>query len=103
MEWPGRGIEAPRNVLLTWKRLSPGDISTLLAALKSLEAHIGTMEGSANFVMWTNLERLGWARRVRLPIPAPGASDAPAFFVLTATGRDRLPAFLDHYDLRPGA
>jgi hypothetical protein len=103
MERREREIEATRKVLLNWKRLSPGDISILLAALKTPEAQALTIEGSANFVMWTNLERLGWARRVKPVIPALLATSHPAFFVLTAMGRDRLPAFLEHYDLRPGA
>jgi hypothetical protein len=97
-----REIEAIRKLLLNWKRLSPGDISILYATLDKPDAMAATMEGSANFVLWTNLDRLGWSRRVRLPLPSLGVNEQPAFFVLTGRGRERLPAFLEHYELKPG-
>jgi len=102
MQTAEREREAIRKLLLDWKRLSPGDISILHMVLGKPDAMATTMEGSANFVLWTNLERLGWARRVRLPLPTLPPNGQPATFLLTATGRQRLPAFLDHYQLKPG-
>lgn len=93
---------ATREILMNWADMSPGDISILQSAVGTKNAGLCTTVGTANFLIWENLERLGWAKRFSSPIAPPGIADRAAFFLLTPTGHERVPAFLEYYNLRLG-
>lgn len=100
--WSDAELEAIRNLLLIWTRLSPGDISIIQVALKQAGAFAATVEGCAHCHFWENLVRLGWAKREAPPADLPDMIPRPAFFTLTAKGRDLLPSFFAQFKLRPG-
>jgi hypothetical protein len=95
-------LQAIRNLLFFWCRLSPGDVSVIQAALKTPGAFVNTVEGCPHFNFWANLCRLGWAERTAPPPGLPDMEPRPAFFTLTAAGQDRVPAFLAQFSLRYG-
>lgn len=96
------GTAAIKSILGNWARLSAGDISILTAALRDPNAQIVTSEGSANFRLWADFGRLRWAERVDPFLPDVDIAPRPAFFALTPDGREWVPKFLAHYDLKQG-
>lgn len=100
--WSKPQLDAARDLLLIWGKLSPGDVSIIQLSLKTPDSFAGTVEGTAHFTFWDNLVRLAWAEP-RVPAPdMPEMEPRPAFFALTPEGRELLPDFMRHYDLREG-
>jgi hypothetical protein len=95
-------IECIRSILFNWAELSAGDISTIGAVLNDPGARVVTVEGSAHFRFWAELERLGWAARVHLPLPKVDGTPRATCFAITPSGVERVPALMERYDLKPG-
>lgn len=100
--WTQEQLDAARDLLLIWGRLSPGDISVIQAALARQGSFAATVEGCAHCDFRERLVCLGWAERTDPAPNLPEMEPKPAFFVLTPMGRDLLPDFMRHYDLREG-
>ena len=100
--WTREQLDAARDLLLIWGRLSPGDISVIQAALRTSESFAGTVEGTAHFDFWDRLVRLGWAERRTPAAGLPDITPRPAFFAPTPQGRELLPDFMRHYDMCEG-
>jgi hypothetical protein len=100
--WTRAQLDAARDLLLIWGRLSPGDISVIQAALARQGSFAATVEGCAHCDFWERLVCLGWAARTDPAPNLPEMEPKPAFFVLTPMGRKLLPDFMRHYDLREG-
>jgi len=100
--WTQAQLDAARDLLLIWGRLSPGDISVIQVALAQQGSFAATVEGCAHCEFWESLVRLGWAERTDPARDLPEMTPKPAFFALTPRGRQLLPDFMRHYDLREG-
>lgn len=101
--WSDEHLQAIRNLLFFWCRLSPGDVSVIQAALTTPPGTVvNTVEGCPHFNFWVNLCRLDWAARTEPPPGLPDMVPRPACFTLTVIGQDRVPAFLAQFNLRYG-
>ncbi|MDW3208163.1 MAG: hypothetical protein R8L07_21730 [Alphaproteobacteria bacterium] len=74
-----------------WQALTPGDQATLPQALRSGDAVLMTVDGSANHAFWSELAARGWLRPVEPPAGLPPETRT---FAITPEGRRPLARFL---------
>ena len=75
--------------------LSAGDISVVQACLQVSDGQMMTVSGRKNDIIWSEMEKLGWMRQVKIDHPVLGN---PALgqkaFSITARGREGIPRLL---------
>jgi hypothetical protein len=78
-----------RELLQLIRLLKPPDMSVLQVAIDVPGSQIATVKNSANDVLWTKMEKSGFARQVPLEIEIPPdlKSFRPKSFTLTDEGR----------------
>ena len=79
--------------------LSAGDRSVLVAALKTPDSQMMTIEGSANDAFWSALERMGLMQHHPLPLDMArsleGTGVKPKMFSVTEKGQAQIPELFE--------
>ena len=68
------------SLLARMRSMTASDISVLQASLQSSDSSMATSPGSANDLLWSAMEKLGWMRRHEEIFPLSGGT---AFNLLT--------------------
>lgn len=80
-------------------RLSAGDRSVLVAALQRPDSQMMTIEGSANDVFWSALERMGLMQQHPVPKEMAdklaGTGVKPKIFSVTDKGTTEIPTLVE--------
>jgi hypothetical protein len=87
---------AEQEVILLLRSMKPSDMSILEAALHTPDSQIATVRNSANDVLWSKLEQLGYAREMVLDMETPPElmNFFPKSFALTEEGRTAIPELM---------
>lgn len=78
--------------------MSDADLSVLYVAMDNPDAHLGTVEGSKNHVLWSEMTRLGWMSAAG---PEHKIIENQRIFVITEAGRTAIPRALETWRVWP--
>jgi len=85
-----------QEVIDLLRTLKASDMSVLEATLATPDSQIATVRNSPNDILWSALERLGFAQEMVLDIEIPPAlkNFYPKSFAFTELGRTEMPRLL---------